>query len=330
MSVHRLSVAPMMGWTDRHARYFLRQISRRTQLYTEMVTTGALLHGDIDHHLAYHPHEHPLALQLGGSDPVELADCARLAERYGYDEINLNVGCPSDRVQSGRFGACLMLSAPLVAECVDAMQQAVSIPVSVKCRTGVDRQEDYRFLQDFVGRIAATGCRHFTIHARNAWLQGLSPRENREIPPLKYTFVYRIKEDFPDCHIVINGGIKTLAQAERHLRHVDGVMIGREAYHHPYLLAEVDARFHDAPTAVVSRHAVIENMLPYIRQQLAEGQKLHAITRHMLGLFAGCRGARAWRRHLSEAAQVRDADESVLLEAASLVSEEAFSGPAKR
>ena len=316
-----ISVAPMMGWTDRHARYFLRLISSNTLLYTEMVTTGALLKGDREYHLKYHETEHPLALQLGGSAPDELAECARIAEAYGYDEVNLNVGCPSDRVQSGRFGACLMLEPDLVAECVAAMQQAVTIPVTVKCRTGVDKQEDYESLFRFIETLSQTGCRHYIVHARNAWLKGLSPKQNREIPPLKYEYVYRLKRDFPDFFIALNGGVKSLDMAAEQLDFVDSVMIGREAYHHPYLLAEVDQRFYANNTLPKSRQAIVEQMIEYIKVQRLQGQSLHAITRHMLGLFAGCRGAKAWRRMLSENDHREDAEESLLLEAAALVKE---------
>ncbi len=316
---HKISVAPMMGWTDRHARYFLRLISSRVLLYTEMVTTGAILKGDTDFHLCYHEAEHPLALQLGGSEPQALAVCAKMAEDYGYDEVNLNVGCPSDRVQSGRFGACLMLEADLVAECVAAMSDAVSIPVTVKCRTGVDRQEAYEGLSQFVSTLADAGCRHFVIHARNAWLKGLSPRQNREVPPLKYDFVYRIKKDFPDLFIALNGGVKTLDEASQHLGYVDSVMIGREAYHRPYLLADVDSHIHGVSSEPPSRAEVVAQMLDYIAVQRSQGHKLHAITRHMLGLFSGCRGAKSWRRMISENDHLEGADESLLLKAAALV-----------
>ena len=302
----------MMGWTDRHGRYLLRLISRKVLLYTEMVTTGALLQGDRDYHLAYNAAEHPLALQLGGSDPAALASCARMAEDAGYDEVNLNAGCPSDRVQSGRFGACLMLEAALVADCVAAMQQAVTVPVTVKCRTGVDREERYDALAQFVETVAAAGCRHFIVHARNAWLQGLSPKQNREIPPLKYDFVYRLKQDFPQLSIAINGGIRTLDATAAHLDQVDSVMIGREAYHNPYMLADVDRRFYGGSEAMVERRDVVEAMMDYIAQQMAQGQSLHAMTRHMLGLYAGCPGAKAWRRTISENDHVKGADASLL------------------
>ncbi|MCG2585919.1 tRNA dihydrouridine(20/20a) synthase DusA [Massilia sp. TS11] len=302
----RVSVAPMMDWTDRHCRYFHRLISRHTWLYTEMVTTGALVHGDVARHLRYHEAEHPVALQLGGSDPADLATSARLGEQWGYDEINLNCGCPSERVQKGAFGACLMAEPQLVADCVKAMRDAVSIEVTVKHRIGIDQIEDYSFVRDFVGTVAAAGCRSFTVHARNAILKGLSPKENREIPPLKYEVAYQLKRDFPALEIIINGGVKTLDEVDRHLAHVDGVMIGREAYHNPWLLAEVDARFYGDAHAVPTREQVLAAMLPYLDAQLASdegrrGLRLGTMTRHMLGLYAGLPGARHFRRQLSDA-----------------------------
>ncbi|WP_427978427.1 tRNA dihydrouridine(20/20a) synthase DusA [Agarivorans sp.] len=295
----RFSVAPMLDWTDRHCRYFHRLMSKNTLLYTEMVTTGAILHGKGDY-LGYSEQEHPVALQLGGSEPKALAECAKRAEDLGYDEVNLNVGCPSDRVQNGRFGACLMAEPNLVAECVLEMQQQVSIPVTVKTRIGIDEQDSYPFLQDFIETVAATGCETFIIHARKAWLSGLSPKQNRDIPPLNYQRAYQVKQDYPQLNISVNGGITDLEQAETHLQHVDGVMVGREAYQNPYILAQVDQRIFDAPGEPLSRHQVVELMLPYIEQHLANGGRLQHISRHMLGLFQGCVGARAWRRHLSE------------------------------
>ncbi len=315
----RFSVAPMLDWTDRHCRYFLRRISRHALLYTEMVTTGAILHGKGDY-LAYHQEEHPLALQLGGSDPDALARCARLAAERGYDEINLNVGCPSDRVQNGRFGACLMGEAALVAECVAAMQAAVSIPVTVKTRIGIDDQDSYEFLRAFIDTVSAAGCDTFIVHARKAWLSGLSPKENREIPPLDYPRVYQLKQDYPQLTISLNGGVQTMADIQTHLQHVDGVMVGREAYQNPYLLAEVDRLLYDDDHVVPSRHQVVLDMVPYIEQELAKGNHLAHITRHMLGLFQGVPGARAWRRYLSENACRRDAGVPVLLEALAKVS----------
>ncbi len=295
----RLSVAPMLDWTDRHFRYFIRRITRRTLLYTEMVATGALLHGDRERLIGFHDDEHPVALQLGGSEPADLATCARIGAQRGYDEINLNVGCPSDRVQQGRFGACLMAEPALVADCVAAMREAVDVPVTVKHRIGIDDQDSYQALCDFVGTLAEAGCAAFIVHARKAWLSGLSPKENRTVPPLRHDVVHRLKRDFPQLTIVINGGIESLDQAIEQLAHVDGVMIGRAAYHDPWLLAEADARvFGDLP-ASTTRREVFEAMLPYIERELAAGTRLHAITRHMLGLFHGVPGARAWRRMLS-------------------------------
>lgn len=310
-----VSVAPMMAWTDRHARYFLRLISKHTMLYTEMVTTGALLHGERQSLLRYHPDEHPIVLQLGGSQPAALAECAVMAEDVGYDEVNLNVGCPSDRVKQGCFGASLMAEPELVAECVAAMRTKVSIPVTVKCRIGIDDMDDESALDQFVAVVAEAGCEHFIVHARKAWLQGLSPKENREVPPLKYDVVYRLKQARPLLRITINGGIKTLESMHQHLQHVDAVMLGREAYHNPYLLSQFDAQFYGSNETPRSRYEVVHDMLPYIDQALAEGVALHSITRHMHGLFLGCRGAKAWRRYLSENDNSPDAGIDVLLEA---------------
>ncbi|MBY7865205.1 tRNA dihydrouridine(20/20a) synthase DusA [Vibrio fluvialis] len=296
----RLSVAPMLDWTDRHCRYFHRLLSSQTLLYTEMVTTGAIIHGKGDF-LAYNEEEHPVALQLGGSNPADLARCAKLAQERGYDEINLNVGCPSDRVQNGRFGACLMAEPDLVAQCVAAMKEVVDIPVTVKTRIGIDDQDSYEFLTNFVTLVSEKGgCEQFTIHARKAWLSGLSPKENREIPPLDYPRAYQLKQDFPHLTIAVNGGVKTLAEAKEHLQHLDGVMIGREAYQSPYLLAEVDQQIFGLDTPVKKRSQVVQEMYPYIEQQLAQGSYLGHITRHMLGLFQNMPGARQWRRHISE------------------------------
>ena len=292
----------MMDWTDRHCRYLLRLISRRTLLYTEMVPTGAVLHGDRARFLGFDPAERPLALQLGGAEPEDLAACARLAEAEGYDEVNLNVGCPSDRVQHARFGACLMAEPALVARCIAAMQDAVGIPVTVKSRIGIDDQDDYVDLLRFVDSVASVGCRSFTVHARKAWLEGLSPKQNREIPPLNYERVYRLKAERPDLEIVINGGIRSLDEAEAHLARVDGVMIGRAAYQDPYLLAEADRRLFGVPGPAVSREAVVEAMIAYAQRETARGVPVKCITRHMLGLFNGLPGARAWRRSLSETA----------------------------
>lgn len=313
--INRLvSVAPMMGWTDRHDRYFLRLISPNALLYTVMLTTGALIHGKKFHILEYSPEEHPVALQLGGSDPKELAHCAKLGEEYGYDEINLNCGCPSDRVQRGEFGACLMAKPQLVADCIDSMQQAVSIPVTVKTRIGIDEQDSYQFLVDFVGAIANRGCGTFIIHARKAWLSGLSPAENRSIPPLKYETAYQLKKDFPRLKIILNGGIKNIENIEESLKHVDGVMIGREAYVNPYFLAEIERRIFQT-AQVRSRHEIISALLPYIRKCLENGTDLKDITRHILGLYQGLPGARRWRQVLSQEAYKPAANEDVILAA---------------
>ena len=305
----------MLDWTDRFFRYLARRISRHTLLYTEMVTTGALLHGDPGRLLRFDPAEHPVALQLGGSDPEALAAAARLGENWGYDEIDLNLGCPSDRVQSGRFGACLMAEPGLVAECIGAMREAVTVPVTVKHRIGIDHQDSYEALSHFVETLARAGCRTFIVHARKAWLQGLSPKENREVPPLDYARVHRLKRDFPHLEIVINGGITDLDTAEAQLRHLDGVMIGRAAYHDPWLLAEADRRLFGDPHPLPDRRSVVREMLPFIERELARGVRLNRITRHMLGLFHGRPGARAWRRLLSERAHLPGAGIE-LLEAA--------------
>ena len=295
-----VAVAPMMDWTDRHCRYLLRLISKQALLYTEMVTTGAILNGNRDRFLRYNDCEHPLALQLGGSDPQQLAECSRIGEAAGYDEINLNVGCPSDRVQSGRFGACLMAEPALVADCVAAMSKTVSVPVTVKTRIGIDDRDSYEELSQFIDRVRQGGCKTFIIHARKAFLQGLSPKENRTVPPLNYEYAYRIKQQYPQLSIIINGGITDLDAAEQHLAVADGVMLGRSAYHNPYLLAEVDRRLFQAREPVPSREEIVQRMLPYIERELNQGSPLKHITRHMLGLFQGIPGARHWRRHLSE------------------------------
>jgi tRNA-dihydrouridine synthase A len=302
----------MMDWSDRHCRFFWRQLSRHARLYTEMVTTGALIHGDRERFLRYREEEHPLALQLGGSEPSDLARCARWAERWGYDEVNLNCGCPSDRVQNGAFGACLMANAPLVRDCLRAMNDVTSIPVTVKHRIGIDAMEHYSELRDFVGTVAEGGCSVFIVHARKAWLQGLSPKENREIPPLNYPWVYRLKAEFPALTIVINGGVESLEECAEHLQHVDGVMVGRAAYHNPWLLAGVDrALFRAAPPAA-SREAALEALLPYIEAELAAGERLQAITRHLLGLYQQVPGARRYRRLLSEQAHRPGAGVAIL------------------
>ncbi|WP_268116900.1 tRNA dihydrouridine(20/20a) synthase DusA [Methylobacter sp. YRD-M1] len=312
---HVFCVAPMLDWTDKHCRYFHRLISQHAFLYTEMVTTGALLHGDRHRFLQFDVTEHPVSFQLGGSHPEDLATCARMVEDYGYDEINLNIGCPSDRVQNGRFGACLMAEPELVAECVAVMRQAVSIPVTVKSRIGIDERDSYEELVHFIATVADAGCRTFIVHARKAWLSGLSPKQNREVPPLRYDIVYQLKNDFPALKIILNGGITTLDQAEEILKHVDGVMIGREAYHNPYLLADVDKRFFAESYEPKSRQEIVMQLIPYIQQQLKTGARLNNISRHILGLFHGETGARGWRRHISENVSTPDADENVILDA---------------
>ena len=291
----------MMDWTDRHCRYFHRLLSRHTRLYTEMVTTGALLHGDVARHLDFNPEEHPVALQLGGSEPADLAKAARLGEQWGYDEINLNCGCPSDRVQRGAFGACLMAEPRLVADGVKAMVDAVSVPVTVKHRIGIDRTESYEFVRDFVGTVAEAGCRVFIVHARNAWLQGLSPKENREVPPLRYEIVHRLKREFPQLVIGINGGITQDTQVQAQLQAVDGVMVGREAYHNPWWLASWDAAFFGAGNPGLTREGVEAAMVDYMeRDAAARGTPWYAIARHMLGLYNGLPGARRWRQVWSD------------------------------
>jgi len=318
----RLSVAPMMDWTDRHCRVFHRLLSQHALLYTEMVTTGALLHGDVPRHLDYSDCEHPVALQLGGSEPADMAKSARLGQQWGYDEINMNVGCPSDRVQRGTFGACLMAEPALVAQNVAAMIDAVTIPVTVKCRIGIDDQDSEAALTDFVGQVSEEGgCRRFVIHARKAWLKGLSPKENRDIPPLDYDRVKRLKQQFPGLHIGINGGIKDLDTALELLdAGLGSVMIGRAAYQDPWLLSAVDARVYDAAPNPRTRHEVIEAFLPYVEAQRAAGVPLHAMSRHVLGLFNGQPGARLWRRYISENAPRKTAGVEVLLQALAFVS----------
>ncbi len=309
----------MLNWTDRHSRFFLRLISKQTLLYTEMVTTGALLHADAPRFLEYHPAEHPLALQLGGSDPNDLARCAILGEEWGYDEVNLNVGCPSNRVQSGRFGACLMAEPRVVADCVQSMHETVSIPVTVKHRIGIDNRDSYDELFDFVDTVSKSGCSTFIVHARKAWLKGLSPKQNRDLPPLRYDMVHRLKHDFPDLEIVINGGITSLEQTQHQLQYVDGVMIGREVYHNPWMLAQADSRIFGYNHSDLTRYQVLQQLLPYMEEGIASGIALANISRHILGLFHGQPGARAWRRHISENAHLRGADVGVILAAAEQV-----------
>lgn len=310
-----------------HYRYLARLLSRRTLLYTEMVTTGAILHGDRERFLAYDPTEHPVALQLGGSDPKELAECAKLAEAVGFDEINLNVGCPSDRVQNNAIGACLMAEPRKVAHAIAAMQDATSVPVTVKHRLGINGRESYAELCEFVDTVAATGCRTFIVHARIAILEGLSPKENREIPPLKYDWVQRLKHDFPSLEIIINGGFKTLDACREQLDVLDGVMVGREAYQNPWLLSDVDPLLFGEPAPFTNRHDALRAMLPFIESQLSRGVALNHITRHLLGLFHGCAGGRRFRRHLSEQAHKPGADLQVLLDAMAQVPEEIVTAP---
>lgn len=297
---HRFSVAPMMDWTDRWCRYFHRLLSQHTLLYTEMLTPPALIHGDYQRYLAYDESEHPVALQLGGHDPKEMATAAKMGADYGYDEININVGCPSDRVQSGRFGACLMAEPNVVADCFAAMQAKVDVPVTVKTRIGIDRSESYEFLYDFIKTVATAGCKTFIVHARKAWLDGLSPKENRTVPPLRYDVVYQVKKDFPDLTIVINGGIQTLDEAKEHLKHVDGVMMGRAAYENPYILANVDAEIFDTKAKPKTRAQVLEEMFPFIEAELQNGTYLSRITKHILGLYHSQPKGKHFRRVLSE------------------------------
>jgi tRNA-dihydrouridine synthase A len=308
---HRLCVAPMMDWTDRHCRYFLRQVSSRARLYTEMITTGALIHGDVERHLAFSRQEHPVALQLGGSEPSELARCSKLGEAYGYDEINLNIGCPSERVQKGAFGACLMAEPHLVSSCVQAIRSEVRIPVTVKHRIGIDQVEEFGFVRDFVGTVSEAGCRTFIVHARNAVLKGLSPKENREVPPLKYDYVYRLKAEFPALEFVINGGIKSWAEITSHLAYVDGAMLGRAAYHNPWLLADPGK----------TRPGVVKAMYEYAK---GAGSMRH-VTRHMLGLYRGHKKARLWRRLLSDSERLKPNRPELLLEALEAVETPGYS-----
>jgi len=318
-SAHRLCVAPMMDWTDRHCRYFLRLVTRHAWLYTEMVTTGALLHGDVPRHLDFDPSEHPVALQLGGSDPAALARCARLGGDWGYDEINLNVGCPSERVQTGSFGACLMAEPALVADCVRAMRDAVAIPVTVKHRIGLDRNEDYGFVRDFVGTVAAAGCAVFIVHARNAVLKGLSPKENREVPPLRREVVHRLKREFPALTFVTNGGLTRWDAIERELAQVDGVMLGRAAYHDPWLLAAADWRVFGDDAPVRSRAEVLRALMPYAEAELKRGTALRAIACHVLGLYHGQSGGRRFRQILSDSVKLKRSGPELFLEALAAV-----------
>jgi len=316
---HKFCVAPMMDWTDRHDRVFLRQFSRHALLYTEMVTSAALKHGDAVYLLQYNAQEHPVALQLGGSDPQELAAAAVLGEKAGYDEINLNVGCPSDRVQSGSFGACLMAEPELVAQCIRSMKSAVNIPVTAKCRIGIDDRDSEAELLDFVGTVAKGGCELFIVHARKAILSGLSPKENREVPPLNYQRVYKVKQAFPDLEIIINGGIASLEEAKQHLSQLDGVMLGREAYQNPFILHAVDSLLFNEDTENKTRLDYLQAYLPYVEEQLKLGIPLQHMSRHILGLFKGEKGGKQYRRHLSENCFRKGAGVEVLLDAMKLV-----------
>ena len=314
MIVPQIAVAPMMDWTDRHCRYFLRLLSPTAQLYTEMVTAAAIHHGDYAALLEFDQAEHPVALQVGGSDPALMAEAARRGADAGYDEININVGCPSDRVQSGQFGACLMARPELVADCLRAMRSEVDIPVTVKTRIGIDDEDSYEFLRRFVDIQQEAGCRKFIVHARIAVLEGLSPKENRSVPPLRYERVFQLKKDLPELEVILNGGIKTLEQVDEILGQIDGVMIGRQAYHDPYFLANLEQHFNQA-WSKPDRRSVVEQMIPYVERELARGERLGRITRHMLGLFMGQPGARAWRRYLSENAFRDGAGPEVLIDA---------------
>jgi tRNA-dihydrouridine synthase A len=318
-SRHTLCVAPMMDWTDRHCRYFLRLVTKHAWLYTEMVTTGALLHGDVPRHLDFDRSEHPVALQLGGSDPVALAKCAKLGEDWGYDEINLNCGCPSERVQTGSFGACLMAEPALVADCVQVMRDAVAIPVTVKHRIGLDRTEDYGFVRDFVGAVAEGGCELFIVHARNAVLKGLSPKENREVPPLRYEVVHRLKRELPALTFVTNGGLTRWDAIERELAQVDGVMLGRAAYHDPWLLAQADWRVYGDDAPAHSRADVLRALMPYAEAELKRGTPLRAIACHVLGLYHGQSGGRRFRQILSDSVKLKGSGPELFLEALAAV-----------
>jgi tRNA-dihydrouridine synthase A len=313
-TVPPLSVAPMMDRTDRHFRRFLRVLTRSTLLYTEMVTTGAILRGERERYLEFNGEEHPLSLQLGGDDPVALAECAKIAEDWGYDEVNLNVGCPSDRVKSGAFGACLMAQPEKVALAVSTMMNSTSLPVTVKHRIGIDDLDRYEDMKRFVTIVADAGCTRFSVHARKAWLSGLSPKENRTIPPLRYEDVYRLKEELGHLQIEINGGIVTLDEAELHLGKVDAVMIGRAAYDNPWVLSEADARFFHGENPVAHRHHAIEGYMPYVEQYCREGGRLHTLTRHLHHVFHGVRGSRSWKRHLGEVCSKPDAPPQSLLD----------------
>jgi tRNA-dihydrouridine synthase A len=317
----RFCVAPMLDWTDKHERFFLRLMSKNALLYTEMVTTGALVHGDKKRHLTFNKEEHPIALQLGGSEPKAMADCAKMAEDYGYDEVNINVGCPSDRVQSGAFGACLMAEAELVAENVTAMRDAVNIPVTVKNRIAIDDMDEYETLHNFIHTVSQAGCETFIIHARKAWLKGLSPKQNRDVPPLNYELVYQMKKEFPKLEIIINGGIKTLDECGDHLQHIDGVMVGREAYHNPFIMNQVDEKIYGKDANQKTRFQILENYIEYMEEQLKNGVYLKHMSRHILGLFPAMQGAKAWRRHISENAHKEGAGVEVIRTAVSFLAD---------
>lgn len=319
MPDRKLCLAPMMDYTDRHDRYLLRLITKKMWLFTEMITTNTLLNADPVRFLKHHQSENPVAIQLGGSDPSDLASCSKISEQAGFDEVNLNVGCPSDRVKSGRFGASLMAEPELVAQCVNAMQSAVSIPVTVKCRIGIDDLDKYENLKNFVSVVSNSGCKIFYVHARKAWLQGLSPKQNREVPPLNYEAVYQLKRDFPHLEIIINGGIKTLSESKQHLHHVDGCMIGREAYSNPYMLAKADHVIYNTDEAIPTRMDILSQYIDYIDNELASGTRLTMMSRHILGLFQGVPGAKAWRRHISENAHKAESDSQLLLHAAEFI-----------
>jgi tRNA-dihydrouridine synthase A len=321
-SPHRFCIAPMMAWTDRHARYFLRLITKNARLYTEMVPVNALLHGNPARFLKFDPSEHPVALQLGGSDPRSLGTAAKIGEDWGYNEINLNVGCPSDRVSSGNFGACLMAEPKLVADCVSAMSEACSVPITVKCRIGIDEMDIGKPLDEFVADVISAGSRTIVVHARKAWLKGLSPKENRQIPPLNYERVYDLKRSFPTGSIVINGGITTVEESLAHLSYVDGVMLGRAAYETPYILSDIDNLIFGASVNSPTRIEIVRGLIPYCRREIAQGTRLHNITRHILGLFHGCHGARGWRRHLSTYAVKAGATESTIMDALEYVAQD--------
>ena len=309
----RFSVAPMLDWTDRHCRYFHRLLTHHAMLYTEMVNVNAIVHGDRARHLDFDASENPLALQLGGSDVAMLARCARIAQDWGYAEVNINCGCPSERVQSGSFGACLMSEPKLVADGVKAMRDACEIDVTVKHRIGLDKNEGYDFVRDFIGTVADAGCQTFIVHARNAWLKGLSPKENRDVPPLRYEVVHQLKKDFPHLNIIINGGLNTYAAITEQLQHVDGVMVGREAYHDPYGLSAIDALVFDDARTPLSRHEILELLVTYAEREMQKGVPLRTMARHWLNLFHGQAGARAWRRNMSDAKLLNDSDARMIL-----------------